>query len=46
MYLDDVSNDLLAVTHDDILSDILTPSTYEDAIRSRHASRWRASMNI
>jgi len=25
MYLDDVSNDLLAVRHDDTLSDILTP---------------------
>jgi len=46
MYLDDVSKDLLAVTHDDTLSDILTPSTYEDAIRSRHASRWRESMNL
>jgi len=41
MRLDDVSNDLLAIRHDDTLSDILTPSTYEDAIKSRHASRWR-----
>ena len=46
MYLDDVSNDLLAVRHDDTLSDILTPTTYEDAIKSRHASRWRESMNL
>ena len=27
MYLDDVSNDLLAVRHNDTLSDILTPTT-------------------
>jgi len=46
MYLDDVSDDLLAVAHDDTLSDILTPSSYQDAISSRHASRWRESMNI
>ena len=46
MYLDDVSNDLLAIRHDDTLSDVLTPSNYEDAIRSRHASRWRESMNL
>ena len=46
MHLDDVSNDLLAIRHDDILSDVLTPTTYEDAIRSRHATRWRESMNL
>ena len=46
MHLDDVSSDLLAVRHDDTLSDLLTPNTYEDAIRSRYASRWRESMDI
>ena len=46
MYLDDVSNDLMAVRHDDTLSDIDTPSTYEQAMRSRHASRWRESMDV
>ena len=46
MYLDDVSNDLLAVRHDDTLSDVLTPTTYEDAIKSRYATRWRESMNL
>jgi len=46
MYLDDVSSDLLAVRHDDALSDVITPSTYEEAIRSRHANRWRESMDI
>ena len=46
MYLDDVSSDLLAVRHDDTLSDVLTPSTYDEAIRSRHALRWRESMDI
>ena len=46
MYLDDVAYDLLALRHDDALSDIETPSTYEQAIRSRHASRWKESMDI
>ena len=46
MYMDDVSNDLLAIRHDDTLSDIQTPSTYEEAMRSRHAMRWRESMNV
>ena len=46
MHLDDVSNDLLVVRHDDILSDIQTPTTYEDAMRSKYASRWRDSMDI
>ena len=46
MYLDDVSNDLMAVRHDDTLSDIDTPSTYEQAMRSRHASKWRESMDV
>jgi len=46
MYLDGVSNDLMAVRHDDTRSDIDTPSTYEQAMRSRHASRWRESMDV
>ena len=46
MYLDDVSTDVLAIRHDDTLSDLLTPNTYEDAIRSRYASRWRGSMDV
>ena len=46
MYLDDVSEDMLAIRHDDTLSDILTPSTYDEAIKSRHALRWRESMDI
>ena len=46
MYIDDVCNDLLAIRHDDTLSDIQTPSTYEEAMRSRHAVRWRESMNV
>ena len=46
MYLDDVSDDLLAIRHDDVLSDMHTPSTYEEAIRSRYALRWRESMDI
>ena len=32
--------------HDDTLSDVLTPSTYEEAVKSRHAARWRESMDI
>ena len=46
MYLDDVSHDLLAIRHDDVLSDVHTPSTCEEAIRSRYALRWRESMDI
>ena len=46
MHLDDVSYDLLVIRHDDILSDIQTPTTYEDAMRSKYASRWRDSMDI
>jgi len=46
MYIDDVTNDLLAIRHDDTLSDILTPSTYDEAINSRHALRWRESMDL
>ena len=46
MYLDDVSTDLLTVRHDDTLSDLLRPTTYEEAIRSRFASRWREPMDL
>ena len=46
MYLDDVSTDLLTVRHDDTLSDLLTPTTYDEAMRSRYASRWRESMDV
>ena len=46
MHLDDVVNALLALRHDNALSDIETPSTYEQAIRSRRASRWKESMDI
>ena len=42
MHLDD----LLVIRHDDILSDIQTPTTYEDATRSKYASRWLDSMDI
>ena len=47
MYIDDdVTNDLLAIRHDDTLSDVLTPSTYDEAINSRHVLRWRESMDL
>jgi len=46
MYVEDVSSDLLAITHDDTLSDIQMPSTHEEATRSGHASRWRESMGV
>ena len=46
MYLDDVTNDFWAIRYDDTLSDIETPSTYEQAMRSRHATRWRESMDV
>jgi len=46
MYLDDVSTDLLTIRHDDTLSDLLTPTTYDEAMRSRYASRWRESMDV
>ena len=29
-----------------MMTPLLTPNTYEDAIRSRYASRWRESMDI
>lgn len=44
--IEDVSEHLLKVNPEDILSDITTPNTYEEAVKSRHAHRWRESMDV
>lgn len=46
MSVEDVSEQLLTVNPEDILSDITTPNTYDEAIKSRHSHRWRESMDI
>ena len=45
MLLEDVSNQGLAVRTEDVLTDIVTPSGYSDAKRSRLYPRWQESMN-
>ena len=45
MRLDDVCEQLLAVRTEDLLTNITTPNTYDEAMRSRYNERWRESMN-
>ena len=45
MRLDDVCEQLLAVRTEDLLTNITTPNTYEEAIKSRYKERWCESMN-
>ena len=44
MLLEDVSHQGLSVRTEDLLTDITTPNTYEQAINGRHAERWKQSM--
>ena len=44
MLIEDVSGQALTVRTEDLLTDITTPDTYEQAIKSRHAERWKESM--
>lgn len=45
LVLEDVNHQALVVRAEDLLTDIVTPNTYKEAIASRHAERWRDSMN-
>ena len=43
--LDDVSEQLLAVRTEDLLTDIVTPNSFSQAMKSKEKERWIASMN-
>jgi hypothetical protein len=45
MLLEDVSMQSLAVRTEDLLTDIPTPNTYSDVLKSKYVDRWRDSMN-
>ena len=43
--LDDVSKQLMAVRTEDLLTDIVTPNSYSQAMKSKEKERWIESMN-